>query len=85
MAKAHKAVVGIEWEAQDGAQVRHEPGDVCEPPADSLPWLLEQGLVEAVAAPSVAKEAKPKADKGVQKAKAEEPPEPQDEDSEEAA
>jgi hypothetical protein len=46
--KKYRCNAGVEFE-RDGATVRYEPGDVAgDLPAESLPWLLEQGIVSDV-------------------------------------
>jgi hypothetical protein len=44
-AKRYRVNAGLEFERK-GKPVRYEPGDVADDlPAESLPWLLEQGIV----------------------------------------
>lgn len=51
MAKVYEAVVGIEWEAPEGAR-RLEPGEqASDLPEASIPWLLEQGLIREARRP----------------------------------
>lgn len=45
--KGYVARVGLEYVDRLGKPKRVEPGERCDDiPAHSLPWLLEQGLVE---------------------------------------
>ncbi|MHB8409841.1 MAG: hypothetical protein ACYDHY_17440 [Acidiferrobacterales bacterium] len=53
----YKILTGMNWHGPDGPdgaeQVRAEPGEVRDDvPASSVPWLLEQGHIEAASGPA---------------------------------
>lgn len=48
-AKPYRVLVGLNYPGQSGAEKRADPGDVVtDLPAQSIPWLVEDGYIEPV-------------------------------------